>query len=498
LNATRWYLLVFAAVAAASLAAGCGSVGGGALPNVPSAFGSPTPTPHATPTPNSTPTPTPTPHGTATPTPHGTPTPTPTPTPHGTATPTPTPTPHATPTPTPTPTPAPTPTPTATPTPPPNVAAHVQLFSFWNQSGIATQVSSVWMAAWADYVEIGSNAFAQAFKAAGGRHAVAYTNPNYYYVSPTYTAPGNYPESAFGHSSGVRSQRSQGTGTEYYLLPNSSGSQNAFAAIVQAVVAGGGFDFIYADGVSDSLSTSLYRIAPTPSEISTDGQYVSGMKQLLSMSALPAIINGFNNGNPVTEEEYVGASNVNAVLGENCFTDRTKVWTDQHWLDMANALLYTTQRGYRAVCGGRGEQADTRPNRLYWLASWWLTYDANYSVALELMSSDANPVYVFAEEMLVPTGPLQTAGASIGSLQNASGAYARQFSACYYDKVSWGSCAAVVNPSGTSTVNMPAFASNYHHSLSLDLNNLYAGGHASLSSGVPGTLSPGTAVVLFQ
>jgi hypothetical protein len=354
------------------------------------------------------------------------------------------------------------------------------------------------MAAWADFAETGGNTNAAAFHSAGGKYAVAYTNPNYYYVSPTYTAPGDYPESAFGHgSTGARSQRPQGTGVEYYLNPNTAASQNGWASIVASIAAGGSFDYIYGDGVSDSLATSVYRIAPTPVEITTDAQYINGMKQLISMSSLPVIINGYNNGNPVKEEEYVGSSKVAAVLGESCFTDRTQVWTDQHWLDMANGLLYTTQRGYLAVCGGRGEEADTRPTRIYWLASWWLTYDPNYSVALELMSSDSNPVYVFAEEQLVPTNPLQTASA-IASLKTSTGAYVRQFGSCYYDKVAWGACAAIVNPSSTASAAMPSLASAYHHSLALDANNLYTGGQASLSASVPASLGPGQAVVLFQ
>ncbi|HEY6357377.1 MAG TPA: hypothetical protein VIX35_03985, partial [Vicinamibacterales bacterium] len=336
----------------------------------------------------------------------------------------------------------------------------MKVYTFWNQSGIATQVPVSWIAAWSDFVETGSSVNANSYHSAGGQYAIAYTNPNYYYVSPTYTAPGNYAENAFGHgSSGVRSQRPQGTGVEYYLNPNSAASQTGFQGIAQSIAAGGGYDYIYGDGVSDSLATSLYRIAPTPVEITTDAQYVSAMKQLLTLSPLPVLINGYNNGNPVTEEEYVGAANIGGVIGEACFTGPTNVYTGQNWIDMANALLYTTQRGAWAICGGRGDYADNRAQRIYWLASWWLTYDPSRSVALELMASDGNPVYVFAEEQLVPTNPLQTAS-SISALQTSTGAYARQFGSCYYDKVAWGACAAIVNPSSTSTA-MPSIVSAY-------------------------------------
>jgi len=158
--------------------------------------------------------------------------------------------------------------------------------------------------------------------------------------------------------------------------------------------------------------------------------------------------------------------------------------------------LYTTGQHYPAICGGRGALADNRALRIYWLASWWLTYDPAYSIALEIMSSDQNPVYVFAEETIVPQNPLQTAS-SITSLQVGGGAYARQFASCYRNRSWWGACAAIVNPSASATVPMPALASAYHHSLALDTANLYAGGQVSLSSSVPSSLGPGQAVVLF-
>jgi hypothetical protein len=118
-------------------------------------------------------------------------------------------------------------------------------------------------------------------------------------------------------------------------------------------------------------------------------------------------------------------------------------------------------------------------------------------VALEIMSSSTTPsVYVFAEEMIVPINPLQTA-TSIAALQTSTGAYARQFGACYYDKAAWGACAAVVNPTA-ATVSMPSLASAYHHSLVLDNNNLYAGGKATLSTSVPTSLTSGQGVILIQ
>jgi hypothetical protein len=372
---------------------------------------------------------------------------------------------------------------------------HVTTFTFWNQSGIATQVPASWIAQWATYVETRSSAFANQFHSAGGKYAVAYTDPNYYYKSSTWTSPGTYPENSFGHHSGARIWRSQGSGTEDYLLPNSSSAQSTFAAVVSSIKSGGGYNYAYADGVSDALTTSLYRFNHAPVEITTNTQYVSGMKTVLGGVSLPVIANGYNNGNPVTQEEYVGATNIAGIFGEACFTYGTGAYTGTNWLNMANALIYTTTHHVVGICGGNGSLSDNRALRNYWLSSWWLTYDPTYSVALEIMGSQGG-VYLFAEETLVPYSPLQTATSSIGQLQRSNGVYAREFSGCYLKGVNVGACAAVVNPM-SSTLSIPHLSRSYTRRLVLDNNNLYNGGQVYIETGLP-TLGPGTGQIIFQ
>ncbi|MBV8172590.1 MAG: hypothetical protein JO219_11735 [Candidatus Eremiobacteraeota bacterium] len=373
---------------------------------------------------------------------------------------------------------------------------HVTNFTYWKQSGIADSVPASWMALWSTYAEIGTNADAKAFHNAGGKYAVAYTSPNYWYTSSCYTAPGNYPESAFAHTSkGARISRPQGCGTEYYINPNTSGSQSTYQQITDAVHNGGGYNYIYADGVSSNLAISLYHFNGTPVEITTDAEYIGGMKTVLSKSPLPTIANGYMNGNPVQEEEYVAQTNIAAIFGESCFAGHTSISQGQNWIDMANALIYTTTHHEVAICGGRGDYSDNRSQRMYWLGSWWLTYDPTYSVALEIMGSTGN-VYLFAEQQLVPTSPLTTATSDISELRTSTGAYAREFEMCYLKGVAFDNCVAVVNPT-TSTVSMPSLKHAYHWTLTLDNNNLYYGGLVTWTHSVPSTLAPGTATVLF-
>jgi hypothetical protein len=169
---------------------------------------------------------------------------------------------------------------------------------------------------------------------------------------------------------------------------------------------------------------------------------------------------------------------------------------DGYWQLLEDALLYTTSHGRYAICGGRSAQPDTRPFRIYYLASWWLSYDPTYSVSIAEFNSSGS-VYVFPEQTVVPTRPDEVV-TDINGLRWYTGVYIRRFEACYYNQVSWGPCAAVVNPSSTHSAAIPSLPIAYRHSLALDLNNLYAGGVASLSTSVPTSLAPGTAVILLQ
>ena len=372
---------------------------------------------------------------------------------------------------------------------------HVLNFTFWRQSGIALEVPAAWAAANVTFVETGRASDARAFHAAGGRYAVTYAAPDYYYVSPNYRSHGDFDESAFGHdATGARISRPQGQGIEYYLLPTSPAARDVYARVT-ARDAGNDYDFVFTDGVSDSLHTSLYRMNAPPVEILTDADYVNGMKSLLAVSARPAIINGYDNGNPLALLTYLGTPNVAAIYGEACLFTDAGPKTGERWAREADALLATTARQRYAFCGGHGKSSE-QAGRLYWLASWWLTYDPMYSVSVEVFESPGD-VYVFPESRLVPLAPVESAGTDISTLRTAGGAYVREFRRCYDGGSSIGACAAIVNPSG-APVTMPQLSLSYSHVLTLDARNLYDGGRIGFSGQIPTMLAPGQAAILFQ
>jgi hypothetical protein len=118
----------------------------------------------------------------------------------------------------------------------------------------------------------------------------------------------------------------------------------------------------------------------------------------------------------------------------------------------------------------------TAPNRLYAMASWWLTYDPNYSVAAPIApASDGNAV--FPEYGIVPDAPKASAGSGRISALYHGGVYVREFERCFQDGRSIGGCATVVNP-GTSQRSIPALSRRYTRTLSLSDASVASGGRA--------------------
>jgi hypothetical protein len=371
---------------------------------------------------------------------------------------------------------------------------HVKNFTFWKQSGIATDVPAAWMAAHVTFVETGRASDARDYRNAGGQYSMVYTDPNYYFVSPGYRSHGDFPEGAFGHdATGARITRPQGDGVEYYLVPNAQ-TRDAYRRVTLAD-ADVAYDYVFADGVSDSLHTSLYRMSAPPVEPRSDAEYLAGMKAVLAASAKPVIINGYDNGEPLGIETYATSPNIAGIYGEACLETDRGAKTGDRWIREADALLFTTAHQRFAFCGGHGREQNNQAERLYWLASWWLTFDPEYSVAVEVFESPRD-VYVFPESQLVPTSPVQSAGSDINSLRTGGGAYVREFRQCYDAGNPIGPCAALVNPSATP-VTVPSLSRPYSRSLTLDARNLFDGGQIGFTHSVPATLGPGGAAVVF-
>jgi len=193
----------------------------------------------------------------------------------------------------------------------------------------------------------------------------------------------------------------------------------------------------------------------------------------------------------------VGAPNVIAGLLEFCFANgyggrdpRAKeggtIWTVEQ-----ETVLRVLGEDRMLVCydyPSGAASASAYDQRGYILASLLLTYDAALSVLAEQVATpsgvDAEP-----ESALVPLEPVAAQPASIAALRTATGAYAREYRACYLRGRPLGACAIVVNPNEHAPVLFP-FRAGYTRTLRISGRGAIAGidDGAIAFGGAPGAL----------
>ncbi|HEY4439928.1 MAG TPA: hypothetical protein VGN14_05700, partial [Candidatus Elarobacter sp.] len=412
--------------------------------------------------------------------------------------------------------------PTAAPAPGPGAPSHVQTWYYYGLTDANMSVPVSYMVSHADFVE--DDGFtaqhAEAFKDAGGRYAVSYTDPAY---TPACVAPFSAPagacsgpignlvnadESAWFHSAnGSRVNRYDSYNGKYQeaLNPASAAARNAYASATAAIVAAAPkLDFFFADDSGGTwtgpdgttMSGWFYGFNAPAVEIASDAAFVPAEESMLAAAARPVIINGSDPGTllPSYNGAFLGAQNVSGDNWEGCLSDGSGVAGTRNgrWVEQSNGLLMTTAHKSLALC--MMYAAATPANRIYELASWWMTYDPTYSVASP-QTPAADGTTIFPEYDLVPRQPLATATAAVGELSPAANVYVREFGACYQAGTAIGPCAAIVNI-GSSSVAVPALRGHYSAALSVDAASAYAGGKATWTGPVPTQLAALSAVVL--
>jgi hypothetical protein len=203
--------------------------------------------------------------------------------------------------------------------------------------------------------------------------------------------------------------------------------------------------------------------------------------------------------NPVDQVGYAGASNIIGAMCEICFAAYNSSGVDyaqtgSFWQGIENAAiqLVAEHKIFWDYARAIGNPSTETALRNYIYASFLLTYSPSYSMLQEAFKS-AYYFPVMPETGFVPLNPTATASSVTGYL-TSTGAYMRQFSACYYRGSYKGGCAVVVNP-GSSTVSIPTTA--YSHSLGLAGGGVLDGGYVTFTGGRPSSLGPGQGVILL-
>jgi hypothetical protein len=411
------------------------------------------------------------------------------------------------------------------PAPQGNVPAHAATWYYYAINHVNESIPATWMAAHADYVEDDGYAadHAEAFKDAGGKYAVAYTDPAYVpYCYAPFVAPvkpcdgpiGNHvtDESAWFHGpDGGRVHHFVSNEFQYQeaLNPASPAARDAYTAYTQHLIAHSPkVDYFLADDTGGTftgpdgtpLTGRFYGYNAAGVEITSDAQFIPANQQMLAAAARPVFVNGYDVATrlPSYNGVWLDSKNVAGNEIEGCFhyTDNgtETIAGDKagKWAGNSNGLLAVIAHRSLALCMMTAPA--TPSNRIYMMASWWMTYTEPYSIAAP-EGPTPDGFTVRPEYDIVPRQPRTTATTDVAALRSATGAYVREFAACYQAGTPIGPCAAVVNAS-SSPVAMPSLSVTYSRTLAVDDRSAYTGGQASWTATVPSQLAPLSAVVL--
>jgi hypothetical protein len=401
---------------------------------------------------------------------------------------------------------------------------HVRAQAYYGLNDLNADVPAAYMAAHVDIVEDdGYTAeHADRFKRAGGRMAIAYTDPTYAtHCPPPFVPPSGRcggpianlvanDERAFIHdATGARVRKYFDPYFQYQEIFNvtSPSAWHAYAAMTAGILRHSPLlDGFEADdsgspftGVDGKLGSNLfYGFNAFGVEIRSDEQWIAGETAMLKAAGKPLMINGGDphGTGPAYDGRFLDLPFVMSEQQEGCFNnDGNYLYSDRDdkFRREENALLTVMSHGKSAVCYPTGDT--TPPHRTYAYAAWLLTYDPRYSVLLmAVKQSDGESLYPEIE--LVPLAPRATPS-SIDDLRR-DGVYVREFGECAIAMRPIGPCAAVVNASYRSASAIPRLAVAYANHVSLDPQSLYHGGRARVEAGAPSTLAPETAVILVR
>jgi hypothetical protein len=242
-----------------------------------------------------------------------------------------------------------------------------------------------------------------------------------------------------------------------------------------------------------------YGATPMPCDF-TDSGYGSALDADLAPSGQPVLLNTLSTSSSLisTYVQRLKGSNVQGGEYEHCFDDRQ--WAPEENAQLqAIALVKSEGKApgpgfWCYVDGSQGSMTGSLaiPSRMYYYASFLLTYDPNYSV-YQVAFSTPSTFKVFPETGFVPMNPASTP-ASISSLMTSTGAYVQRYSACYYRASLIGQCEIAVNP-GSTTVSVPNPA-GLAHSAVLSGGGVLDGGTMTFGGGHVTSLAPASAAIL--
>ncbi len=318
-----------------------------------------------------------------------------------------------------------------------------------------------------------------------GIKTMPYTNPNRQNVGDDmYTND----ETTFAHDCNGNRIRFSARNNIYLMNPASTDLGKLWKGVANR-------DFPF-DAVYDDTPDNLTGASSMPCNFnqSTWTAYLNALNLSLN---LPVIYNGLGNLNGVNISTAFGLnpSTIGGVM-EGCYADlgnnrpKLNVWKTEEDTEIQMASL-------RKLFICRGLNVSTAsgqvPERLYMVGSFLLAYDTSNSIISEKFATPSN-FGVEPEDELVPTQPLKAAPRSVADLRQASGAYGREYAACYLKGKLIGACAIIVNSDIGAETN--PWKGKYQHTLTLSGGGVLDGGTVSATGPAPPAYIGATSAVI--
>lgn len=403
-------------------------------------------------------------------------------------------------------------------TPPPGPAPlHIPDMAYYQGVNANTRINASWLAQHFTMTQQGAGySYATAFLNAGGKYAMAYTDP---FLVPYCKFPSPYGcngpigngianESGWLHDShGVRlhviANGTQANGSwQEAMNPGDPAVQAAYHAYTSAFPG----NAIFADDIGGSVDPTppgfndydLYKFGALPQEYcagmspaqceAPSSTYLADVGALLSGSAHPV----FTNGNISPENLVLMANNPNVIgnMLESCYVPGM---SDASWQSKENYMLQVSSMHRYSLCLSYF-QSNLAAERAFNLASYWMVYDGTYAVMWETMTLSSGDQGIMPEYGVVPGAAPVPSSAS--SLQRGSGLYVREFTGCAENGTVFGRCAAIVN-TGSTSVTIPALSGSYTQTMDLSgTTSWYDGGTVAWSNGAPSTIGPKSGIIL--
>ncbi len=375
------------------------------------------------------------------------------------------------------------------------------------------------------YAETGprnQKALLDCHSSANGCKAVLYFDPNKAYDSPgcPYKEDSDLlaqaDETWFVHQPGANDQAHRVHGT-YKQMCHGEGTLinvwalNISSPAVQAYFrnflqrAGDSYDLYYLDDMAASLSDQFYFFGKGSCDslggLCKSTQEYSGDQDLQRAAA--GFVNSMThqNGTPMdfvfnslsfngrsiadmrlldTSSHFIGAS------CEGCATSGV-ILHPNNYERILNTMAQFALRSKMFVLLSYGNAPAGSPaqvqQRLVTTALTWLGYQDNHTVVWPDLESNTTNLAVWPEDMIYPSGPVETMSEAARDLQVAPKVWRREFATCYFRGAPFGRCAAILNAGDDNlAVQQNWISANYNHVMTVSGGDELSGGSVSLNS----------------